>query len=293
MSKSASRQLSHSLSQASARAAGSTLTRQARDQTLGRFQAVMAATGFNQLRSAGDIAGRHLSTYVASRQQDGVSPRTLQNEMSHLRAVVRDQVASNKDLSNQALGIAGGSRIGNKTAVTGDELRSWADQARGLGRPGIAAALEVQRELGLRSQEVVRASAEQLRAWSREAQDVGRVTVIRGTKGGRIRDTTVPAPDRTVAVLERAAAVAEAQGGHLIVRANGSPARLRSATTTYRSYLHRHGIDSHRCRYAYAREVYQHHRDQGHSHRAAAARLSMDLGHGDGRGRYVTSVYLR
>jgi integrase len=294
MGKSASKQLSHSLSQASERAAGAHLTRESRDRTLDRFQEAMTEAGYNQLRSTDDIAGRHLSTYVESRIEDGISPRTLANEMSHLRAVVRDVIANNPDLSNKALGIDGGSRIGSKTAVSDQEMRTWTDQARDLGRDGIAAALEVSRELGLRSQEVIRADAEQLRTWSREATVAGRVTVIHGTKGGRVRDTTVPDPGRTVAVLERAAAVAEAQGGYLVARADGSPAEsLKSATTIYRSYNDRHDVDAHRCRYAYAQEVYQHHRDQGHSHREACSRTSVDLGHGDGRGRYVASVYLR
>jgi hypothetical protein len=198
------------------------------------------------------------------------------------------------EYSNKALGIDGGSRIGTKTAVTADELQSWVDKAQELGREGIAAALEVSRELGLRSQEVIRADAEQLRTWSREAAEQGRVTIVHGTKGGRVRDATVVDSARTVAVLDRAAAVAEAQGGHLIAKANGTPAgSLKSAIAIYRSYNDRHDIDAHRCRYAYAREVYQHYRDQGHSHKEACSRTSVDLGHGDGRGRYVASVYLR
>lgn len=291
--RSASAQFARSADQASARAGGSHLTRESRDRTLDRLQDRLEDAGYN-LRSVDQLAVKHVQAYVESRIEDGIGSRTLQNEMSHIRSVMNPDRAQAPEMTNQALGVDGGSRIGSKTAVSDQEMRTWTDQARDLGRDGIAAALEVSRELGLRSQEVIRADAEQLRTWSREAAENGRVTVVHGTKGGRVRDTTVPDPGRTVAVLEAAAAVAESQGGYLIARADGSSAEsLKSATAIYRSYNDRHDIDAHRCRYAYAREVYQHHRDQGHSHREACSRTSVDLGHGDGRGRYAASVYLR
>ena len=321
MSKSSAKQFSQSADRAAAKAGGGHLTREARDRTLDRLQDRLDEAGYGNLVSVDQLALRHIEAYVESRIQDGVSPRTLQNELSHIRAVMLPDRAQAPQMTNQALGsnyrwdqgkekwvpltqedrdrgitggVTGGSRIGSKTAVTSDELRGWTDHAQGLGREGIAAALEVSRELGLRSQEIIRADAEQLRTWSREAAEKGRVTVVHGTKGGRVRDTTVVDPARTVPVLERAAAVAEAQGGYLITKADGSPAKsLKSATTIYRSYNDRHDVDAHRCRYAYAREVYQHYRDQGYSHREACSRTSVDLGHGDGRGRYINSVYLR
>jgi integrase len=294
MGKSASAQFARSADQASARAGGAHLTREARGRTLDRLQDRLSEAGYSNLVSVDQLAVRHIEAYLESRIEDGVSVRTLQNELSHIRAVMNPDRAAAPQMTNKALGISGGSRIGSKTAVTADELRSWADHARDFGREGIASALEVSRELGLRSQEIIRADNEQLRTWAREASERGRVTVIHGTKGGRVRDTTVVDPARTVAVLERAAAVAEVQGGYLITRADGAPAKsLKSATTIYRSYNDRHDVDAHRCRYAYAREVYQHHRDQGHSHQEACSRTSVDLGHGDGRGRYINSVYLR
>lgn len=235
--RSASAQFARSADQASARAGGSHLTRESRDRTLDRLQDRLVDAGYKNLRSVDQLAVRHIEAYVESRIEDGISPRTIQNELSHIRAVMNPDRAQAPEMSNKALGADGGSRIGTKTAVTADELKAWTDKANDLGREGIAAALEVSRELGLRSQEVIRADAEQLRTWSQEASQNGRVTVVHGTKGGRVRDTTVPDPGRTVAVLERAAAVAEAQGGHLVAQANGSAAAsLKSATTIYRGY---------------------------------------------------------
>jgi hypothetical protein len=45
-------------------------------------------------------------------------------------------------------------------------------------------------------------------------------------------------------------------------------------------------------RYAFAQERVQAYRAQGYSEREARAATSQDLGHGEGRGRYIASVYV-
>lgn len=52
-------------------------------------------------------------------------------------------------------------------------------------------------------------------------------------------------------------------------------------------------LSSHSLRYAWSQEQYQTYKTEGMSDREARAELSQDLGHGDGRGRYVAMVYLR
>ncbi|HIG5588700.1 TPA: integrase domain-containing protein, partial [Klebsiella pneumoniae] len=44
-------------------------------------------------------------------------------------------------------------------------------------------------------------------------------------------------------------------------------------------------------RYAYSREATEYHMQRGFSKKEAEALVSMDLGHGDGRGHYVARVY--
>ncbi|MFW8411894.1 DNA-binding protein, partial [Klebsiella pneumoniae] len=46
-------------------------------------------------------------------------------------------------------------------------------------------------------------------------------------------------------------------------------------------------------RYAWTQDALRRYLAQGFSHREALALTSMDLGHGDGRGRYVVRVYGR
>lgn len=47
----------------------------------------------------------------------------------------------------------------------------------------------------------------------------------------------------------------------------------------------------HSLRYAYSIDAMKYHLEKGFSQKEAEALVSMDLGHGDGRGHYVTRVY--
>ncbi|MBQ3300601.1 MAG: hypothetical protein IJH04_00345 [Eggerthellaceae bacterium] len=52
-------------------------------------------------------------------------------------------------------------------------------------------------------------------------------------------------------------------------------------------------MQTHALRYTFAHDQYRLYRAEGSSHRETLAALSKDLGHGDGRGRWVKIVYLR
>jgi len=57
--------------------------------------------------------------------------------------------------------------------------------------------------------------------------------------------------------------------------------------------MHRLGVQGHALRYAFVRARVDAYLQNGIPMAEALARTSMDLGHGDGRGRWVKSVYLR
>jgi aspartate aminotransferase-like enzyme len=70
-------------------------------------------------------------------------------------------------------------------------------------------------------------------------------------------------------------------------------AALKQATMWYRSAMHRLGVQRHALRYSWARERVNAYLADGIALREALARTSMDLGHGDVRGRWVKMVYWR
>lgn len=98
---------------------------------------------------------------------------------------IRQAIANAPELSNEALGINGGSRLGTKTSMSSEDFRTFTERAERQGRPGMAALLRLERHLGLRGNEAIHAREDTLRRWKRELQADGRITVLAGTKGGR------------------------------------------------------------------------------------------------------------
>lgn len=157
---------------------------------------------------------------------------------------------------------------------------------------GMAAALELSRLMGLRSQEAVQC-AQSLRTW-KQALDRGesRLTVVFGTKGGRPRETIILDVGAAKKALENALAVAEQRNGKLIDRPD-----LKTAMKYWHGQASRIGLTGayspHSLRYAWAQDAICYYLAQGFSEKEALALTAMDLGHGDGRGRYVAQVYGR
>lgn len=253
------------------------------------------------IQAAEQIGGKHLQGFVEFRLAQGVSNRTIANEMSHIRAVLihcgKEGLARNPAYGNKALGIGRGSRIGTKQPLSDAAIRGFQEQMDRLDRSALGNVLELQRALGLREAEAIRGgNPETLARWQRELQGRGYVHVIEGTKNGRPRDVHPADLNRARAGIERAQATLKASDQrYLVTRANGTAATgLKQALNIYRNVCHRAGIQSHGARYAFAQERIQAYRiKRGYSVREARAATSLDLGHGDGRGRYVASVYAR
>lgn len=110
------------------------------------------------IQRVAQIKVRHIESYIHERLAQGIGKRTLQNEMASLRAVLqqagRKQVAEHEWLTNKSLGLAGASRSGTRQAITPEHYHHVLETAR-MKAPGLAAALELARLMGLRSQEAV------------------------------------------------------------------------------------------------------------------------------------------
>lgn len=269
---------------------GSTLTRVARAAHVQHIFSRLHALNI-RVADLSDLKSRHVARYVADQRAALVGSRTLQNRLSSLRqclrSVGRAQLAGNSALSTRALGLAGAPRIGTHRAVSDRQLLD----AQARAAPGVAAAMGLQRWLGLRAREAIQ-SPGSLARWERELASGGRVTVVHGTKGGRAR-TSAPADRQEALQAVRAALeVVRAQGGRLIASTS-----LQGAARAYCRGLADAGLRgehaSHALRYAYARDLFGQYRTLGVEPREARSMLAVDLGHGDGRGRYVAQVYLR
>lgn len=278
---------------------GAHLTQQARRATFNTFAKTMGELEFG-IRAAKQIGARHLQAFVVHRTAQGINTRTLANELSHLRTALAHEgkhgFLASPACTNQALGLGRGSRVGMKAPLSDAAFNTFRDEMSRLGRSGISETLELQRTLGLRETEAIcSGQADTLARWQRELEERGCVHVVEGTKGGRPRDVRVPDLSRAQAAVRCAQEILNATGRRfLVTQASGETSKgLRQAVGIYRNLCHRAGIQSHSARYAFAQERLQAYRDQGYSEREARAATSQDLGHGDGRGRYIASVYAR
>ncbi|TQI82207.1 integrase-like protein [Serratia fonticola] len=248
-----------------------------------------------QIRRVEQLKARHIEGYISERLAQGITKRSLQNEMAAVRCILkqagRDRLAQSERLNNRSLGLSGASRNGTRQAITLAHYCHALETAREKDA-GLAAALELSRLMGLRSQEAVQ-STQSLKTWQ-QALDRGesRLTVVFGTKGGRPRETVILDTGAVRRALDNAISVAESRHGRLIDKPD-----LKRAMKYWHGQASRIGLTGayspHSLRYAWAQDAIRHYLAQGYSEKEALAMTAMNLGHGDGRGRYVAQVYGR
>ncbi|ENC1277320.1 integrase domain-containing protein [Escherichia coli] len=273
-------------------AGGSHKTVHDRIATAGRFCERLMELNI-QIRYVRHLKAKHIEAYIQMRLAQGIKKKTLHNETAAIRKILtqagRDKLAQSERISNKSLGLAGVSRNGTRKAITPEYYQQMAETAR-MKDAGLAAALEVARLMGLRSQEAVRCSRS-LQTW-RQALERGdtRLTIVFGTKGGRPRDTLIQNAGAVKRALDTAIAVTKRRNGRLI-----DAASLKQAMKYWRNHTLRMGLTGkyspHSLRYAWAQDDIRRYLAQGFSEKEALAMVAMDLGHGDGRGRWVKQVY--
>ncbi|HFZ9112106.1 TPA: integrase domain-containing protein [Salmonella enterica subsp. diarizonae serovar 50:k:z35] len=250
-----------------------------------------------KLRHTDSIKTRHIVGYLQFRKEQGISVRTIQNERSAIRGVLnqagRYKLAApdNPLLSNKSLGLEESSRAGTKLPLSPEEFHKAFKEVEKNNR-GVAAAMLLSYTLGLRNKEAVE-SCKSVTTWKR-AIETGHnsVRVVFGTKGGRPRNTVIVDRDAVKRAISYAENVMKENNGKLIDRSD-----VRKAIDTYRYHVRRAGLTGekapHSMRYHFSQEAKRLYESRGYTEREIYAQVSMDLGHGDGRGRYVKQVYFR
>lgn len=275
---------------------GAHLTREARRRTIKTFCDFADMARLTHLTRFSNVRGKDLKRFVQHRLAQGICKRTLHNELSHLRALLRADgaggVADSAEQSNAQLGLAGANRRGTNQSATSKQVDAWCAAAESTGRFGISAMLRLCCFLGLRGNEAIHVRLDTLQRWKHELGSEGGINVVSGTKGGRKRFTKIQNMSAAIGAIELAETVI-GNGTFLIERADRGPiGGLKQARSIWHSWAHRNGVKPHSLRYAFAHAQFESYVLRGFSEREALASLSQDLGHGDGRGRWVRSVYL-
>lgn len=272
---------------------GAVLTRQRASSTWNAL--VHFSKERRMILSPDKMTSKQLLQFVAYRQEHGISSRSIQNEVSHIR---RAMIGAGRDLgdlkdpknffSSSRLKVPEGSRIGGKAPAPENAIASLKTD-----RADVRAALELQSALGLRMAEAIQAGAS-LSGWVKDldqARALGRdafLPVTAGTKGGRPRHVLIKA-EKLGAVRDAVIqASAVATGGH-IVQSNS----LESARRLLERACRDAGFQNHGLRRDWAVRQFLAYRADGKNEKEALRLLSNDLGHGDGRGRWVWNNYLR
>ncbi|ECC8924808.1 DNA-binding protein [Salmonella bongori] len=96
-----------------------------------------------QIRRVEQLEARHIEGYIRERLAQGITKRSLQNEMAVVRCILkqagRDKLADSERISNCSLGLSGTSRNGTNLAITPDHDHYVLEMARAKD-PGLAAA---------------------------------------------------------------------------------------------------------------------------------------------------------
>lgn len=247
-----------------------------------------------QIKSVVHIKSNHIEAYVQYRKESGAKDRTLQNEMAAIRVTLRlagrSTLADSERLSNKSLELGNACRDGTHKAMPQDMFESLCERLR-LHNQDVLVCVQMQRWIGLRNEEAVQ-SYKSVKSWLKELERGNSIRVIYGTKGGRPRDVKIFCRDKVIVAIKFAIEIMNENGGKII----GKP-DLKSAMEHHRYILRAANCvgeySPHSLRYAFASDQIENYLKEGFSLADALAMTSMDLGHGDGRGRYIKQVYMK
>lgn len=243
--------------------------------------------------SPASLTHKQLKNYVEERIKEGIGAHTIQSEVSAIRRAM-EGAGRHLDVINlftsESLGVPSASRSGTGIAIsieTSEGALKSADAAT-------AALMRLQLNLGLRINEAVECK-DSLKDWEEALRNGdSSIHLTGGSKGGRPRDISILAQNFSEAYGAIVAALAATNGGKNfpIAASNGE-----TAARIYSRNLAKLGIkgkeSSHSMRRSFACNQYLWYRQNGLDKKAALARLSLDLGHGDRRGRWVWNNYLK
>ena len=231
------------------------------------------------------------------------STATIHNKLAAIRAALKSHGVDLNALgveNNAGLELDSRSRLGKKEPVTDAVFEGALAKAEDLGELGFFHCIRLERYLGLRGLEAVM-STTALTTYAQEAVQMSglslrEVKIFDGTKGGRPRETAVIVKfaKETLSAITEALEYAANNGGYLV---RGKKSGLKEARARYHKIAIAVGLTGksspHALRYRYTCDKLEELRDLGVPRQEALILASKWLGHGAGRGRWVSMVYGR
>jgi integrase len=244
-----------------------------------------------QIRTISQLREKNVENWLRNGREKGLSPRTLQNRLTAVRAVLvqaeRYDTVSRLENTAKKVGFAGASRDGVRKPPSVEQLNRMLDS---VNHEGVRICLQMMNEFGLRQKEAIM-SAASLDKWLRDITNDrhGRFMLVQGSKGGRPREIWPDDPQRAVALVSKAIDFCRSNGGKLV---EGDLKQALGRFNRQAASAGFKGLNSpHSLRYAFAQRTVARLLKDGWDKRLALSFTSQVLGHGDGRGRWVDQVY--
>ncbi len=247
------------------------------------------------LRNLGD---KHLAAYVKYRQECGIAPKTIKNDLCAIRymhdqvARTRHMLSDNKTLQERYNFIL--EETPQKTsnrAWTDVEYYKMLELARRKGRDDVADAMILCRTMGLRITESIAI----YRAQAEKALRTGFHEVRNEAKGGRWRYVTLSSEAKEVFIRRMKKTP---RGGRLFINVE-SGEKTHETANKVAEFIRQHRdeveteegrklrywngksekLTMHGLRYAYVQERLKHEIKKGRSRRQAAQKITKEVGH--------------
>jgi len=241
-----------------------------------------------------NLTEKQLRKYVEIRRDvDLISSHCLAVETGHIRRALRG--AGREDfadaITNQMLGVPQGTRIGTGKVTNPEVLAA----ARENASENVRAIIDLCSGIGLRIREAV-CCGPSLEMWRKELDEGQPLSVEIETKGDRPRCVflrTEESREIASSAIDRAIEYLKESGQEFLV---GSVS-LEGAMRNINNYFAELGLEednsAHSLRRDFAVREYFHLREEGLTRREACGKLSLALGHGSSRHRWVWNNYLR
>ena len=238
-----------------------------------------------------------VQAYIKSLKEAGISVATMHNRVASIRRAMK-ALGNDPDvigITANSVGLEPRDRRGTKEPIPDALLEIAIAKALELDEPGFAIALRLQRLLGHRGLESLMSIGD-LEKYAIEARcqlvDT-RISITKGTKGGRPRVTDVihARAGETLQTIQEALVYMRTHG----FLVEGGKSGLKSARSKYHRLAADVGLvgkySPHSLRYAFAVEKITELRDQGFNRKETLSLVAKFLGHGESRNRYVSQVY--
>jgi site-specific recombinase XerD len=272
---------------------GGTLTRKRRATTFRALEKVAREGRWGNLSPATMTEKQFMRFMEVRREVDKITARCQALESSHIRRALRG--AGREDLAdrvtNEMLGVQPGSRIGTGTITNSEVL----ERAREAAPENVRALIDLCDGIGLRIREAV-CSGESLKLWKIELEDRQPLTVEAETKGGKPRSVflrTEESRELACDAIERGLAFIKESGQEFLIPSVSEEGAVRQAQRELAALGLESDNSAHSLRRDFAVREYLHMKDGGMEHKQILQKLSMALGHGPSRGRWVWNNYLR